>query len=370
MRYSQPCSLLASVVAGLGLLLLPQAASAQASKTVRFKTADGVELVGTFFTGGKGDACVLLLHDIGKGRHRNQGGWDSLAKTLQKQGYTVLSFDFRGHGESTTIEDPQTFWANRANARLVKGNKAAPGEIHVKQFDAAYYPILINDIAAAKSFLDRQNDSGTCNTSALFVIGAGKAATLGSIWLNSEWQRYKVLDRDPLGRVLKVAPEPEGNGTIGAVWLSISPSLGKRTVSPASVLSLPARMRGVPVLFLYGEGDKKGDKEAKVVVKHLSMSPGKRDKHTGLYMIPKASGAKGEALLKGSLGTEKAIAAWVADVLEKKTPEQVNREFVKSAYIWGTPAANGIIPTGRAVIAKSPGSQIIQWNSYESFIPR
>jgi hypothetical protein len=365
MRYSGSFSLLTGLIAGLALLFAPQSGQAQEGKKVRFKTGDGVELVGTFFAGGKGDACALLLHDLGKGKSSHNGGWDELAKALQKKGYSVLSFDFRGHGDSTTVD--AKFWANRVNVALVKHGKAASDQISVKHFKPNYYPFLVNDIAAAKSYLDRQNDAGACNSSALVVIGAGKGATLGAIWMNSEWHRYKILPPDPQMPVLHYNSEPEGTGTIAAVWLNISPTVGKQAVSLASVLGVSAR-RGVPMLFLYGEGDKKGEKEAKSLTKALSTGPGKIDKHTGPFAIPKAAGASGEGLLKKSLGTNDAIVTWVADVLQSKTPEQVNREFVKSLYVWGTPGPRGLFVPARALPAKPSGEMVIQWRDYEPFM--
>ena len=45
--------------------------------------------------------------------------WENLAETLQKEKYSVIMFDFRGHGESTTIDDPNpkgAFWSIPINA--------------------------------------------------------------------------------------------------------------------------------------------------------------------------------------------------------------------------------------------------------------
>ena len=42
--------------------------------------------------------------------------------------------------------------------------------------NAGYFPYLINDIAAAKVFLDRKNDEGKCNTHHLVLVGETGAA--------------------------------------------------------------------------------------------------------------------------------------------------------------------------------------------------
>ena len=71
--------------------------------TVTFRTVDSVDLKGTLWTPtNKKNACVLLLHDFSRktGGNRNDDGWNDLGEALAKEGYTVLSFDFRGRGDS------------------------------------------------------------------------------------------------------------------------------------------------------------------------------------------------------------------------------------------------------------------------------
>src|SRR5207247_7667436 len=127
------------------------------------------------------------------GGSSHQDGWDDLAKKLSAEGYSVLSFDFRGFGNSHSISPG--FWdpsKNPHNVKYVNGaNKAAqPTSIDHKDFDSnasRYYPYLVNDIVAAKSFLDRRTDQGQANTSNLVVIGAGEGATLGAMWMASQW---------------------------------------------------------------------------------------------------------------------------------------------------------------------------------------
>src|ERR1700733_2750774 len=88
---------------------------AETSKKIKFTSYDGVELAGTFYPklpGGKDrDACVMLLHNFDriKGGNSHQDGWDHLAEELQKEGYAVLSFDFRGFGDSKEVSR-EKFW--------------------------------------------------------------------------------------------------------------------------------------------------------------------------------------------------------------------------------------------------------------------
>src|SRR5262249_54705503 len=98
------------------------------SKKVPIPTCDGVELQGTLWPNpnGKKDACVILLHNFDrlKGGSSHQDGWDDLAAILHKEGYTVLSFDFRGFGESRTVA--KNFWTKSQNVNLKGARKIPP----------------------------------------------------------------------------------------------------------------------------------------------------------------------------------------------------------------------------------------------------
>lgn len=60
-----------------------------------FRSADGVELVAD--TGGPdGAPAVVLMHGGGQTRH----SWSGAMRALIAQGYQVINFDARGHGES------------------------------------------------------------------------------------------------------------------------------------------------------------------------------------------------------------------------------------------------------------------------------
>src|SRR3954453_22578742 len=97
-----------AVLAGALLAVGPshgQAAKKANTKNVTFKTSDGVELSGTLYPApsGKRDATVILLHNFALkkgGSSSSEEGWGNLATTLQTNGYVVLTFDFRGFGES------------------------------------------------------------------------------------------------------------------------------------------------------------------------------------------------------------------------------------------------------------------------------
>jgi pimeloyl-ACP methyl ester carboxylesterase len=243
------------------------------SKAAQFESVDGVQLEGRFYAAepqGKAkskEATVLLLHNINakSGGSSNQPGWDDLAKLLQNDGYSVLKFDFRGFGNSTSVSP--SFWKESYNKQYVRGGRAAkpPTTINHKDFDgnaSEYYPYLVNDVAAAKAYLDRRNDAGQANTSSLIVIGAGEGATVGAMWMASEWHRQRVNGAPTVG-IGVVLPtkltleDPEGRDEAAAVWLNLSPKLGNRDVS-TSLHRWLAEMAGtnkVAMGFIYGDQD-------------------------------------------------------------------------------------------------------------------
>ncbi len=68
------------------------------------ETKDGVTLQGTFYV----RATVInppcrMLHKLKS--DSSQGSWSEYAKRLNHAGYSVLTFDFRGHGESKNVDE-------------------------------------------------------------------------------------------------------------------------------------------------------------------------------------------------------------------------------------------------------------------------
>lgn len=76
-------------------------------EAVSFTTEDGVEIAATLI--GDGDRAILLLH-MGKGAAtgNNQEDWHPFARFLADRGYSVLTPDFRGRGDSggEFVNDP------------------------------------------------------------------------------------------------------------------------------------------------------------------------------------------------------------------------------------------------------------------------
>ena len=63
-------------------------------ETVQFETSDGTRLSGRIF--GYGPTAIILAHMGGV----TQGSWYNMARQLSEAGFTVMTFDFRGVGQS------------------------------------------------------------------------------------------------------------------------------------------------------------------------------------------------------------------------------------------------------------------------------
>jgi pimeloyl-ACP methyl ester carboxylesterase len=328
-------------------------------KRVPFATVDGVELEGNYYPGKK-DVTVLFLHNFdpkgGGGSH--QDGWDHLAEELQKAGYTVFSFDFRGFGNSKTLRDPNRFWAAPHNKPMLRGGGTKlPETIDQKNFPPAYYGNLVNDIEAAKAFLDRKNDANEINTSNLVLIGAGEGASLGALWLQSQCRLHR--DRASLvpGGALPALDEPECRDVAGAVWLSIRKGVYPGRTWVRGPLLEAARDHKIPMAFVYGTREKGGAAEfAQATLSDIKM--GKPDlKFTGPERIDtELSGSK---LLDESLKTEKwIIEEYLAPVMDARgVRERKKREMDRYAYYWAMTKAGA---KGRLHLAKRPGEEMIQ----------
>jgi pimeloyl-ACP methyl ester carboxylesterase len=246
-------------IAGLAVIISCQQIQAQDKKSeqekktdqdsVKFDSADGAELRGTFYPAAKAKApVVLMLHRYGS----NRQGWEKAAEELQGKGFAVLTFDFRGHGESTKVA-PE-FWKFPSNMNHIRGAKADKKTIKVSEFRNDYMPMLVNDIVAAKRFLDKQNDAGLCNSSNVIVVGAEEGAALGILWIREEWDRLPQI-KGPLNRVI-IDPQgkPFGEDIAAAVWISPPAGLNGRSVS--SWLKDKKEIREkIPMVFFASKDD-------------------------------------------------------------------------------------------------------------------
>lgn len=275
MSFPKPSWLLSIVgmmAVALGILLIPEASSQETKKPFkavkrdfRATTADGVRLVGDFYPPEgknaktpKDTKCVILLHDL-QGKRQD---WGRLPEKLQEAGYAVLAFDFRGHGESTTVE-PQEYWRlNPPRRALAK----PPTKISIKdpEFQTALdYAKLGNDLMEAKRFLNLGSDNNEYNSNSMCLIGADEGAVLAVLWTKHGLtaQEQRVIDGTPQGK--RAGPrqrqdgKPEGEDVSCIVCLSMRAFLGRDNLEPLLKNGMETlSSRGICTLVLYGEQDK------------------------------------------------------------------------------------------------------------------
>ncbi|WP_254508269.1 alpha/beta hydrolase [Anatilimnocola floriformis] len=130
------------------------------------ETKDGVALRMTYFPGtlGKKSVPVILLHGWGGQR----GDLEGLARLLQSYGYTCLTIDMRGHGQSLKI-------------------KGVDKEIDREKFVRNDLRSMSYDIEAGKKFLLEKNNAGECNIEALGIVACDVMCTAAMQWSIADW---------------------------------------------------------------------------------------------------------------------------------------------------------------------------------------
>lgn len=298
-------------------------------ESVHFPTVDHIELAGTLYHGWKGKhgMTVLMLHDLG--RDRNSPGWKHLAEALQAEGHTVLTFDFRGHGESKKVSPP--FWKFSVNKFLPSHDIALPAEKQTRTLEMAdlqtwYRPWLIEDIAAARAYLDLRHDEpdGPINTFNLVLIGAGQASALGSLWLGTEGVRYNAAEVSGKTKLLL----EEKRSVLQVVWLGMTDPLKLRPDGIYSWLRTAAAPPVVPITFVYGGDD--------IDTRFLLDFP-IREKYGTESVIPGESQSGQDLLDKHGKGA-KQIKQYLVKKLQKLPPiEWMPRRIKDLRSFWGIP---------------------------------
>lgn len=173
-------------------------------------TADGVKLVGEFYPSPKGrnGPVILLLHAVGRSETKDalscKNFPPAIIEGLQERGYAVLTFDFRGYGESVQVEPK--FW-DTINLPYNRANP--PSTVEAKQFvQLQHFLSMGNDLTAAKDWLNLANNSGDCNSAATVIVACEETGVLALAWAYVEYvdlQRRKdptIPTSEPQGKDL------------------------------------------------------------------------------------------------------------------------------------------------------------------------
>jgi dienelactone hydrolase len=339
--------------------------------TPKISTVDGVKLNATFYPSAKkNSAVVIMVHPIGEGKNSKAPEWKGMAEHLQSKDYAVITFDFRGHGDSTTV-DPDVFWGemkkgatltnaqiwNRKNIKLGKDNDVLEWKDFSK--NTMYLPTLCNDIAAVRAYLDRQNDLGECNSANILVIGADTGGTLAAIWINSEWSRFKATPNPMFPtKPATLDKTAEGNDIRGAVFLTIQPQFdSNRKLKLPMILKNACYDHGMGAVFVYGSEDAAASSSAKNLEKSLKVA--KNKKHDYIQLLPRTTNLGGVKLLQNGLKTEKEITSWFDDLVKERGTDWAQRDFVNTNYAWQLPKM--IVPAHRK------GDKNLEFQSYKEF---
>jgi pimeloyl-ACP methyl ester carboxylesterase len=135
---------------------------------VSFITKDGVTIVANYYPNKSAKFAGILVHM----RPKTKESFDDLAKFLQKQGYTLLALDLRGHGEST---------------------ESIKGKLDYNKFSEAEEKESINDLVSASLFLEKEGYPKDKQ----FLIGASIGANLSFQFLSENPQVKAVILLSP-----------------------------------------------------------------------------------------------------------------------------------------------------------------------------
>lgn len=330
------------------------------SEKVSFDAVDGVKLSGYFHKSksGSDSPSIIMLHPFGS--DSDVVTWRDTANSLAEAGYNVLRFDFRGHGKSTGV-DPSNFWNPRApwanyNIRGIGGSNrgATKDNIDYKEFRTNYYPMLLQDIAAARSLMDLKNDNGTANTSTIYLVGAGDAINLGMAYIATEWLRERKKPNVPIPaeyvstrRALFPGSDPAAQDIGGAVWIGPDNVKGNaisyRDIKNLIISSFALKTRDeTQMLFMAGEKDRNGTMLSKmfydqVLLVDSAYGPGRvkltKPKQTFIREIEKSS-ASGIELLNGNPAADKMIKDFLKAVdEERRSKTRKTVDWDKPLYI-------------------------------------
>ncbi|MGD0653033.1 MAG: alpha/beta fold hydrolase [Thermoguttaceae bacterium] len=259
---------------------------------VTLQTADSVQLVATYYRGGKGKESIpiVLLHGW---KHNRTDYTKDFAPFLQSKGFAVVVPDLRGHGDSTRLK---TLYGKDETLDAVT---LAP-----KQFNLMVY----QDLKAVKEFLWEKNNAGELNLDKLCVVGAEMGA---SIALEFAWYDAMGYDQgSPEYGSLKL-------GRFVKALVLISPETSFKGIDIRHAVQNPAVRNDISVLILLGNGDNKALSEAKRVYSiferdHPKPDPEKKADQQTLFFTPLETKLQGANLLtEKNLKTEEIINAFL-----------------------------------------------------------
>ncbi|OGS18492.1 MAG: hypothetical protein A2219_03610 [Elusimicrobia bacterium RIFOXYA2_FULL_50_26] len=202
---------------------------------VQFSSVDGILLSGLFMPpSSPGMKTFILLHGLGS----NQEEWQSFIQKLVKRGYGFLSYDARGHGESTLDANGQ---------KISFENFGAPGP-------GSQWNAMVADLEQAIEFLLKEKK---ISRKRIGLMGASLGANICII----ETGRDKEI---PVAVLLSPGLNYAGIVTSKAIEgcndrpVLIAASPGDTYAWQSSTLLSQALAKNKKALFVTGEGNRHG----------------------------------------------------------------------------------------------------------------
>ncbi len=296
---------------------------------VSFNTSDGVRLYGYFYPGPKGpkSPAVVLVHDLPDDSRLNS--WRELAADLQGQEKAaVLVFSLRGHGESVKVKDE--FWDYATNRYAAAGrvsSRSLPEQIAAEDFQKGYHRAMVNDLAAAKVFLDQRNDGNECNSRQTIFIAEGEAAALTGAWVGLESRRYRIAN----GFAGIRDKSPESGDILACIWLNPRPTLGGKSIELLDWLANANTRKAIRVGILY---DAKDTTVSRFTTDCERLYARKRDTKA-MFVALKATQyeTRGGNLIDSETIREK-IVNYVGNRLGDDLPGWEEKELDENRYVW------------------------------------
>jgi hypothetical protein len=178
--------------------------------TVGISTSDGLSLNAYWYQGTAADKnppdAVLMFPAPG---NKVNDAWMGLAKALSAKNFSVLLFDWRGCGMNAAdtagqriLAEKELFWREPYNNILLKQSRASIEDkgldyksIHLRaQGNIRYRDFFLNDLLAARFYLDRQNDNKKCNSSRIWIVTEKEGGHMGLAFVASEFPRNSIYD--------------------------------------------------------------------------------------------------------------------------------------------------------------------------------
>ena len=322
-------------VAGLILGLTAPMGSwaAEAPQRVELETADGVELVARYLPGPLNNKSPTVLIIDGLGDNRRPDTCDAIAAELHREGCATLCFDFRGHGASKSVTE--SFWDFPTNRRFVRGYKSnsASEQISFNDFKTGYLRMLVNDIAVARAFLERRNDAGECNSGHLLVVGLREGATIGAMWVASEWNRYRMTG----GLNTRLSGSSEGRDILGCVWVEPELDLDRQKVPLTDWVKRAVNKRTTYVGLIHSTDDASLTKVARLWADTLNKKGGR------MFQVTAIDITKGDSVTD-HMSLVSSVAEMIAQMRKvQDSPPWDNRNFADKRYAWSLPGG-GVVP--------------------------